>query len=459
MLAFRIHYLTGRVYASSFFDRSRVEWPPHPDRFFSALVAAAARAGIEDARAALEWLEQQQPPHLYAPPLLGERSVLVQVPVNDIRLSEAIPIHSRLKQPRWFPSGTIGGNRCAYMIWPDANPPQSVRDMLARIAEHVTYLGNSMSLVAVELCDNPPKANWVPDPTGKKILRVPVQGRYEELELAFHVGRRPRPSHQVRYRFCEEDMPISEKQVKPVPFQDFYPFALHGRFPLEATLTLTETVRAALLSLADQPPPAILHGHEPRLHCAFIPLPFVGSAYADGHVVGFAVLIPRGVDESERRAVLRALARLKHLALPGGIVLPVERMEVWRSGRWPWALAPWRWQGPAYRWASVTPVVFDHHPKSRERAAEALIRSCQYAGLPEPVRAEVVDMPPLRGVPPSRAFHIVQPGTGERFRNHYIAHVVLEFDQPVKGPVLIGAGRYFGLGLFAPLEKREVTNA
>jgi len=68
-------------------------------------------------------------------------------------------------------------------------------------------------------------------------------------------------------------------------------------------------------------------------------------------------------------------------------------------------------------------------------------------------------MPPLRGVPPSRAFHIVRPGTGERFRNHYIAHVVLEFDQPVKGPVLIGAGRYFGLGLFAPLEKREVTNA
>ena len=31
------------------------------------------------------------------------------------------------------------------------------------------------------------------------------------------------------------------------------------------------------------------------------------------------------------------------------------------------------------------------------------------------------------------------------------SHVILEFSEPVQGPVLIGAGRYFGLGLFLPL--------
>ena len=30
-------------------------------------------------------------------------------------------------------------------------------------------------------------------------------------------------------------------------------------------------------------------------------------------------------------------------------------------------------------------------------------------------------------------------------------HVTLAFDRPVRGPVLLGAGRYFGLGLMRPL--------
>lgn len=459
MLAFRIRYLTGRVYAARFFDRTRLEWPPHPDRFFSALVAAAARAGVADARPALEWLEAQRPPRLYAPPLLGERTVLTHVPVNDVRLPDAIPLHARLKQPRWFPSGTVGGDGCVYMVWPDAQPPEPVRDVLARVAENVTYLGSSMSLVAVEVCDDPPQANWVPDPLGEEVLRVPAPGRYEELEHTFRMGRRPLPSRQVRYRYVDGATVAVAEDATPGPFRDFFPFALRSRFPLEAALTLAETVRAALMTLADQPPPAVLHGHEPRPHCAFIPLPFVGGPHADGRVVGFAVLIPREATEEDRRAVMRALARLQELRMPGGVMLPVERVRLWEPGRWPWALSPGRWRGPARRWASVTPIVFDHYPRCREQAGEALALSCRYAGLPEPARAFVVDAAPLRGVPPSRAFRVVTPGTGERFRDRYIAHAVLEFDRPVEGPVLVGAGRYFGLGLCAPLDRQEVSTA
>ena len=40
MLAIEIEFLTGRYAATAHNDRKCAEWPPHPARFFSALVAA-----------------------------------------------------------------------------------------------------------------------------------------------------------------------------------------------------------------------------------------------------------------------------------------------------------------------------------------------------------------------------------------------------------------------------------
>ena len=40
MLAIRIDLLAERYTATEFNDRNRAEWPPHPGRLFSALVAA-----------------------------------------------------------------------------------------------------------------------------------------------------------------------------------------------------------------------------------------------------------------------------------------------------------------------------------------------------------------------------------------------------------------------------------
>ena len=72
MLALKIEYLTGVCMATRHDDPSRAsaEWPPHPDRLFSALVAAAAHLrdeGVPNAKSsipdtalrALKWLEQQ----------------------------------------------------------------------------------------------------------------------------------------------------------------------------------------------------------------------------------------------------------------------------------------------------------------------------------------------------------------------------------------------------------------
>ena len=40
MLTIEVELLAGRYAATEHNDRSRAEWPPHPARFFSAMVAA-----------------------------------------------------------------------------------------------------------------------------------------------------------------------------------------------------------------------------------------------------------------------------------------------------------------------------------------------------------------------------------------------------------------------------------
>ena len=90
MFSIEVELLTGRYVATAHDDRAKAEWPPHPARFFSALVAAHYEGPLPldpAERAALVWLEEQQPPSLDVALEVGSRDVLdVFVPVNDITL-------------------------------------------------------------------------------------------------------------------------------------------------------------------------------------------------------------------------------------------------------------------------------------------------------------------------------------------------------------------------------------
>ncbi|MGH7719121.1 MAG: type I-G CRISPR-associated protein Csb2, partial [Gemmatimonadaceae bacterium] len=93
MLAIEVELLASRYVATEHNDRSRAEWPPHPARFFSALVAALHDPDPVDPaeRAALLWLEQQSAPQLDVEldvnETVGRREVhSVFVPVNDVTL-------------------------------------------------------------------------------------------------------------------------------------------------------------------------------------------------------------------------------------------------------------------------------------------------------------------------------------------------------------------------------------
>jgi len=235
---------------------------------------------------------------------------------------------------------------------------------------------------------------------------------------------------------------------------------------LEATLQLTSALRDAAMKAAGAAAPEWVSGHQPdgkpttRPHMAFFPLPFVGSKYADGHIMGLAIAIPRSIDANEDRdAALPRVLRPLLFDEAGN-----ERtISLWRGNAWKWevqrekrdfppmTLRSATWIGPAYEWASVTPVVLHHYPKrNRDDDIERILfEAFESAGLPSPAQIRVQPVSLLTGVGHARSM----PQFTECGENlcRYQVHVVAKFPFKMEGPVLVGRGRFRGYGLFRPL--------
>ncbi len=455
MLAFEVEYLLGRSFAGDFRDRSEPEWPPHPARLYSALVAACHETRMgEEVRRALIWLEEQKPPQISASAGSQPDKVSFFVPTNyPGKQGNTLP-ETRGKQPRFFPSQSPERST-VYFLWPDAQPDPETRTALEEAAQRVGYLGKAASLVRVALADDPPSPNYIPDSDGDRQVRTFGPGRLAELEELYTLDLWSTQSRQHRYRCTDESSPtkIPARGI----FDEMIVFAPRAetrlRLPIEATLTLSQALRGALIRLAEENrvETGLLSGHERNPHCAYVPLPVVGSDHADGRIMGVAVVLPNDSSADERRRVHVACDALKHLNLKSVL------------GGWPVELAPpdalsstlrsSTWTRPAKRWATATPILLDRFPKAKGPTVEQLIiTSCERIGLPAPEKVKPSFYPFLKGSQPVPAFRL-QRRPGERPR--WGVHALLTFHEKVRGPILLGAGRFFGLGLLQPLREEK----
>lgn len=233
---------------------------------------------------------------------------------------------------------------------------------------------------------------------------------------------------------------------------------------MACTLALTDRWRDAVVSHANDlsvGAQSILSGHagggEPleQPHAAFLPLGFVGHPHADGQLSGVALALPAGITGEVRTEVLRAVNRASELVL--------GRLGKWRlrpvAMAWPPAtLRAESWTAHpdgATQWSSVTPVVYDQHPKAKDKvvylqeAAAMISRSCERIGLPRPREVVITAVSAHLGAPPAHGFPRLRRKDGSERRH---THAILLFDKPVRGPILVGAGRYRGYGFFRPME-------
>lgn len=489
-LVIEIEFLTGNSVAALQPDSEAPDWPPQPDRVFSALVATWAYRGERpEERAALEWLESLDPPRIQAPTAWLRTSYLAYVPPNDraalkVRRASDNIADYRSRQPRRFIT-VRPASPTVRLVWADVLDGADVAErvkLLDAIARDTAYVGHSSSLTRCRayVTDEPAPPDAIPP------LRRVYRGRMDELVRAFASGRRPSVGEWV----MPEPPSVAQDGLNSAFSTAWLVFEhVGGVMPdVRACALVAQAIRTRIiegyLAAGTSPPPVVTGRSEDGVpeshpHLAIVPLPFAGFPHADGRVLGFACVPPRGVDLFRDEGWLRALRavcpmdvrrgrRVLRMALPTGDLEFSPTLQPAKRSLDP-ALYTAK---PSHSYATVTPVVLNRQIKARPSEAviemmEDVASACEHIGLPRPqeVMWPGVDGP-LPAVQVSR--HSAWEGAPsvissrrdpawvrwqvpDYLKGRMLTHAVIRFSEPVVGPVMLGAGRYLGLGLCRPL--------
>lgn len=452
-------------------------------------------------------------PDIVAPDAIQRAIVRHYVPVNDKAGPSKALLHSlpltRDRQDRAFARAWLEGDT-VYLRWPDLQPSELHREALGKLCAKVTRIGHSSSLVQMWLAEPSEigEPDWVPDDDRAIVqLRIPGPGTLDHLEQQYNAaavedytalkvtemqtsdpkirketrkrlkelyGNRPPPQQRPRLSLYHGyARPVRETATARAVESVFSPHPLmlqlrakegpHHHLDLAATLMVTHRWREAILAHSNGLPDSVrrlLSGHDANggpsdvPHLAFLPLAFVGHAHADGHLMGMGLALPSGISRDERREALRAIAAVREVKLGELGVWSVAPVTLSQP---PWTLRAEAWTAypsGSTHWATVTPIAFDRHPKAKDKAqhqkeaAATIAEACVRIGLPKPREVIVTQVSAHVGVPPSFAFPRLARKDGSE-RQH--THAILVFNEPVCGPLAVGAGRFRGYGVLRPL--------
>lgn len=398
----------------------------------------------------------------------------------------------------------IGGTPIKFE-WPGLTLDVDALEVLAELGEEMTALGTARSpaLVSVDAAE-PPTASemvWAPARADghAAVTQVRVATAGTPADMALWHARRSAPlrrdgtaaaapyvppvalGEEVAYLHGDDAAALPSEPFDPEWWGDMLVVAVdrNGSRDLPkapAAFALARAMRKALLDTygpegTTEEAPAILRGRGGEPHAALVPLSFVAepgphdsegwaAARADGHTLGVALILPhpaRVADVASRRLdVESGLSRLLGLAGAEAVGVHVPGVGMVRFGL-PASrsvadtLREARYRRPARCWSTVTPLVHSRYrPRKGEQALfEQVAAECRDVGLPTPARVAVRRGPRFRGAPgPIDARALPASWTGPLSGPQ--AHLDLWFDEQVRGPMLLGRARHFGLGLCLP---------
>jgi CRISPR-associated protein Csb2 len=470
------------------------DWPPSPFRLFQALVAGAYggrwRREPDDVKdSVFHWLERLGPPHVAAPAKLSGRTVTYFVPNNDLdavggdprRVSEIRA--GKTVRPILFDADTP----CLY-VWP-FDEGEDLARRLCRLAERLHTLGWGIDAAFARAAisdwaeaearlvshggaiSRPGSSGQARDPT------CPTRGsldslkqRYEATAHRFETRREGRATvtrfHQPpkpRFRTIAYDRPPSRLLYDLRPADGAQTFS---RVAQERAVDVAKAVRdLAARRLAEALPSRAAEfecfiagrGSGPTdvsRRVRVIPLPSIGFVHADPAIRRVLVEIPPdcpvSVDDVGWAISGQSLKRVDSDS--GGVKEIILAMADDDSMLGHYGIN----RRGSRRWQSVTPIVLpEQRPRGRvsgteregadRRAAAAVAEALRHAG-----RAG-------RGVDvrvQAEPFH-PKGARADAFRSDRFAgrlrHVELTFPDPIAGPLVIGDGRWLGLGVMRPV--------
>lgn len=475
MVSIVLSFPAGRYHATTWGrhvnEEAAVEWPPSPWRFLRALTAVwqrslANRIGAGEMTLLLDALAA--PPSFLLPPAtVGHTRHFMRQEGSRTSLVFDSFVAFDPDHPAW-------------MMWPEVGLSEQQSAILEMLLHNLSYLGRAESWCNASLGkprDLTPNAQPVESLTeavqGREVVPVLVPrsgagGETEEFLAGIMVetadlrqnGRVvPDWAKWVWYTRPAFGGRIPSRPHKGDDRRSHVArYALHGtvRPRVIDTLRFAESARRALLWWHQQPSqvfagkdeegnPLKNHGH-----AFYLPTDEDG----DGVIDHLTVWAPMGFSASERDALgkFRILRRsnlpdvqmvLIGIGDPGEFAIPLF--------------------GKARRWRSVTPFVCNRHVKWRgdtmggavpkrmvDSPFEQVQREARLRGM-----KEIVQAPSIPGIPRGNTREIPwREFVWSRFGDQVPGPVTgfeLEFTEEVEGPVVLGYGCHFGLGLFLPV--------
>ena len=483
MLALEIEWLTDVCRAARQPSDDRPDWPIQSDRVFAALVASWGASGCTpEGRAALEWLESAEVEEMAIASANPRTVVTSYVPPNDqlVRKKDPTSYPERDRQPRSFPSVVLpreADRTHLRYVWSQTPDPE-VFDALQSLARLTSHVGHSASLVRLEFL------RTLPDRPGLERVApesAPYNGMLDELErlharhLAGDSGARRRRA-DARIRAADPETKDSASSFG----SEWFRFA-HAGGPLpdlRSAAVIGRIFRNAIMSRYPDPIPEWLSGHDadgrpsPDPHLAVVPLADLGWKHSDGHLMGMGLVLPRSLEarwqaaespqvHEERSRFHAAVASL--IDGDGHLLLSQKGEPVWRlqdaTGDPRSSMSAERYLRTSKRWITATPILLDRHLKKKgarrvEEAESIVSLACEQAGLPVPSRVRVEKHAGVQGAPsawpPGGAPEWLQWSRPGWAGGRAFYYAVIDFPIEVPGPVLLGAGRFLGLGLCLP---------
>ncbi len=471
---------------------------PSPLRLFQALVAGAGISGPldEPAKRALAWLEGlPDAPIIAAPHMVRGQSVSMFMPNNDLdakggdvrRIGE-IRSATKVWRPRLFDA------RVPWIFaWRFADADESRAAAVCTLSEKLYQIGRGIDMAWAwgELLDEPTLEARLteyegvvrrPNAGDDFLLACPQAGSLDSLERRYlarrfrHEGGRrvfvqpPKPTYrQVSYEGAQARHIFELRSTTDSERRVVWPIVGASSLVVAARETARARLSAAMPSRTDEIECYLVGRRSDGSNAAptenrvrLIPIPSIGMHYADRGIRRLLVEIPAACPL--RSDDVRWALSGKELFDPEtGEVEDVLLSATADDGM----LRHYGVGASARVFRSVTPVALPEQARRRrieptrriaeaksglERATEvagakgAVIQALRHAGVRVPVSSVRVQREPF-----DAAGTRVEPfAEGTRFEKERLWHVEIAFGAQVEGPLLIGDGRFLGLGLMAP---------
>lgn len=463
-------------------------WPPSPGRLFQALVAGAARGATLHAedRRALEWLEGLDPPRIASPMVRRGRAVRRFVPNNDLDSVGGDP--ARIGEIRvgkqWRPCFVDPDVPVLFAWCFESGAAEAER--ICAIATRLYQLGRGidMAWASGEILDEDEAEAALAShpgvlraPGGAGPTATPRPGTLASLAQKYQANRDKlttvgtgRKSHQLftqppRASFAHTayDAPARCLHFElRTSARGFAPHALATAAPL---LTGLRDAAAQRLQNALPDEDALLferlivgRGAGPRdlaQRVRLVPIPSIGAEHTDPSIRRIMVEVPpecpiRIDDMAWAFAGLPACDPQTGESWNGHLVSTEDARMAQRFAR------------PAREFRSITPVALsgasrrrlestdtksaDERSREERAAAGRIVQALRHAGIaakPSDIR---VQCEPFH----RRGVRAELFAAGSRFSKHALWHVRLRLREMVSGPMVIGDGRFCGLGLMEP---------